>query len=117
MSEFCDTIRRILADDLAAIGAEWVRDDRVGNEEVCFYRAGNRLIAISFSPRDDATCRISPQGAIDTGNYAEWPSLWTSLGLDSNTDTDEGLEAYWGLFPENFEEYIDFIGKCLRKYF
>lgn len=119
---WCDQLRSAIGADLEAIGARFVEKRRVdvgdpwGPEEVCFYAARGRLIALTSQPRDGQNCRIGA-GDAQLDAYRQWPTLWHASGMDAHTDTDEGLSAYVRQFPQGWCEFIEFMGDRLRNFF
>lgn len=117
MEGFCDRIQAIIGPNLEDISANRLSEATVDEESVCFYSVQDRIVAISYSLREFVGCNISPPNITDFTVYREWPSLWTCIGLDKNTDTPDGLRDYLALFPTRFDDFVEFIGKCLIKYF
>lgn len=106
---------------LQEIGATFIKHTCTGEGlmkmNVCFYSASDKIIAINHRPRDGFTCFISDARSADLSQCETWDTLWHLLGLDPNTDTDEGLDEYLRKFPEDGEDYMKFMGACLLKYF
>lgn len=107
----------IIGDDLRSLNA--VPAGNVANEveEACFFRVQGRTVVIRYKVREGATCFVSGPGPADHSRYESWDTLWSVLGLDSNTDTDEGLDEYLEMFPTDHKEYIKFMGEKLKEYF
>lgn len=118
---FCEDVRGLIGEELRVIGATHIKDTRSGSgmdeTEVCFFSASDKIIAISYSVRDGATCSIRDAGSAELSQYETWDTLWHVLEMDKNADTDEGLIEYIGMFPHGYDEYIEFVGTCLAKYF
>lgn len=114
---FCNEVEEIIGDDLRslnAVPAGRVETDRV---EVCFFRVQDRTVAIDYQIREGAGCFVSPPGPANLSQYESWEPLWSALGMTKDIDTDEGLEAYLQLFPDDHDELIAFMGKSLVRYF
>jgi hypothetical protein len=121
MGEFSDEIKALIGKDLHAIDATHIIDTLSGSgfdkTEVSFFSASGKVIAIRYSPRDGATCYVRDAASAEFSRYETWDTLWHILGMDKNTDTDEGLVEYIRSFPHGYNEVIEYIGACLVKYF
>ncbi|HYE14098.1 MAG TPA: hypothetical protein VD968_06630 [Pyrinomonadaceae bacterium] len=121
MGGFCEEVGGLIGDELRVIGATPIQVTHSGSgfdeKEVCFFSAADKIIAVSYSPQDGATCFITGAGQAELSRHETWDSLWHALGMDNDTDTLEGMTAYLEMFPEGHEEFIKFIGTCLVKYF
>jgi len=117
MSAFCNEVRASIANYLAEIDARYLREEELGGGTACLFAVGDRLIAITDAPYDGQNCRVSAPNPQPPLNPADWDTLWSTMGLTRNTDTDEGLTAYLRLFPDDGYEFMQFMGKCLLKYF
>jgi hypothetical protein len=123
MGSFCDDVRALIGEDLRAIGATHIRDTRSGQgfdeTQVCFFSASDKVIAISFSPRDDAAYFIREAESADLSQYETWDALWHLLGMDKDLDFDnpESVVEHLNMFPTGHEEFIKFIGTGLVNYF
>ncbi len=119
--EFHEDLSTLIGEELRIIGATHIKDTRSGSGmdkmKVCFFSASGKIIAIRYSPRDGATCFIRDAGSAELSQYETWDTLWHLLGMDKNTETDEGLMEYLEMFPEGYNAFIEFIGTCLVKYF
>lgn len=118
---FQEEIEEYLGGALQVIGATLLKHtcegDGLKETNVCFYSASDKIIAIRHKPRDGFTCYISEARSADLSQCETWDSLWHLLGMDKNADTDEGLDEYLRMFPEDTREYLRFMGDCLVKYF
>jgi hypothetical protein len=117
MSTFYDEIRESIGTYLDEIGATFQREEHIGDEEVCYFSARGRIIAITYSPHDNMTCRVSPPRPQPPFDHHAWETLWSAMGLTKDNHTIEGFDAYVSLFPDDSYEYMIFMGKCLAKYF
>jgi hypothetical protein len=121
MGGFCEDVRVLIGEELRDIGATHFKDTRAGSgmdeTEACFFSASDKIIAIRYSARDGATCFIRDAGSAELSQYETWDTLWHVLDMDKNTETDEGLIEYLGMFPRGYQESIEFIGTCLVKNF
>jgi hypothetical protein len=123
MNGFCEDLRALIGEDFRVIGATYIQDTSSKGESgfddktVCFFSASNKVIAISYSVRDGATCFIGDAESAELSQYETWDTLWHVLEMDKNTGTDEGLFEYLEMFPEGYKAFIEFIGSCLVKYF
>lgn len=121
MGEFHKDVSTLIGEELRVIGATHIKDTHSGSgiddTEVCFFSASDKIIAIRYSVRNGATCFIRDAGSAELSQYETWDTLWHLLEMDKNTDTDGGLMEYLEMFPEGHNEFIEFIGTCLVKYF
>lgn len=114
---FCRDVSDLIGDDLQSLGAVEAGNVDSENEEACVFRVRGRLVVIRYKTRDGATCFVSGPGAADHAGYEAWDTLWSALGMDRDIDTDDGLMAYLDMFPDDYPDYIRFIGQKLKEYF
>jgi hypothetical protein len=121
MDSYCEEIRALIGEDLRVIGATHIKETRSGSgrdkTEVCFFSAAGKIIAVTYSPRDNSACFIRDAEAAELSQYETWDTLWHLLDMDKNIETDEGLDEYLQMFPQGYENFVKFIGTCLVKYF
>jgi len=121
VGEFADDVRRKIGDSLRVIGATHLKDTTSGvgidETEVAFFAASGKIIAISHSVRDGATCFIGGAQGAEVSEYETWDTLWHLLEMDKNFDGPDGISEYIDMFPKGHDEYIEFMGSCLVKYF
>ena len=123
MNTFHEDVRALIGEELRVIGATHIQDSRSGigmdEKEVCFFSVSNKIIAISYSPRDGATCFIGDAESPEFSQYETWNVLWRVLGMDKNLDFDipETVTEYLDKFPKGYDGLIKFIGTCLVKHF
>ena len=121
MGEFYEDVKTLIGEQLRVIGATHIKDTCSGSgideTEVCFFAAADKIIAIPHSVRDGATCFIRGAEGADLSQYETWDTLWHLLEMDKDSDSFEGLSEYIAMFPTDYDEYIEFMGDCLVKYF
>ena len=121
MGGFYEELWVLIGEELRDIGATQVKYTLAGDgfdkTEVCYFSASGKIIAISYSPRDGATCFISDAASAELSQHETWDTLWHLLDMDKNIETDEGLIEYIRMFPQGYEEFIQFMGTCLVKHF
>ena len=123
MPSFREEVEGDIGGALREIGATFIKHTLTGEgwreTNVCFYSASNKIIAIDHIPREGFACFIGDASSAELSQYETWPTLWRRLGMDKNIDieTDEGLNEFIRMFPDDQTEYMKFMGTCLVKYF
>jgi hypothetical protein len=119
---FCDNTRRVIDDDLTAIGLSHVHDHRFRNDyrddhAVCLYNGNDYLVAISWSIDDGVVCTMSADQSADVSGYASWINLWEWANAHASDEWKQRFDKVFEPIPAKHDEVLVLTLAALREFF